>query len=71
MDRAELEKLSLTVPCPMCGAAPGEECELNSGQPRTAPHRDRRLNAADKEKARDEPVFCSGQTPDLVGGIFF
>jgi hypothetical protein len=35
------------VPCPTCGAEPGEKCELNSGQPRTAPHRDRRLAAED------------------------
>ena len=35
------------VPCPTCGAEPGEKCELNSGQPRTAPHRDRRLAATD------------------------
>ena len=71
MDRAELEKLSLTVPCPMCGAAPGEECELNSGQPRTAPHRDRGLNAAESENAMDERTSCFSQIPDLVGGIFF
>jgi hypothetical protein len=25
---------ALTVRCPTCGAAPGEECELTSGQPR-------------------------------------
>jgi hypothetical protein len=35
------------VPCPTCGAKAGEKCELNSGQARTAPHRDRRLNAED------------------------
>jgi len=35
------------VPCPTCGAQPGEKCELNSGQARTAPHRDRRLTAED------------------------
>jgi len=35
------------IPCPTCGADPGEKCELNSGQPRTAPHCDRRLIAAD------------------------
>jgi hypothetical protein len=71
MDRNQLEKLSLSVPCPTCGAAPGQKCELNSGQPRTAPHRDRRLEAADSEKAMDEQTTCFGQTPDLVDGIFF
>jgi hypothetical protein len=49
MDRNQLEKLSLTVPCPTCGAAAGQKCELNTGKARTTPHRDRRLNAADKE----------------------
>ena len=71
MNRKELEKVSLTVPCPTCGAAPGQKCELNSGQPRTAPHRDRRSNAADKEKTKALRTACFGQTPDLVGGILF
>jgi hypothetical protein len=35
------------VRCPTCGAEPGEKCELNTGQPRTAPHRDRRLATED------------------------
>jgi hypothetical protein len=35
--------LSLAVRCPTCGATPGEKCELSTGQPRTAPHPDRRL----------------------------
>lgn len=37
----------LSVRCLTCGAAPGEVCELNSGAPRTEPHRDRKLSAAD------------------------
>src|SRR5260370_27125934 len=32
----------LAVRCPTCGAAPGEECKLAVGSPRTKPHRDRR-----------------------------
>ena len=36
------------VRCPTCGAGPGEKCELNTGQPRTEPHRDRQLKAADE-----------------------
>lgn len=39
-----------SVPCPMCGAAKGERCELTTGQPRTDPHRDRRVIAKDNEK---------------------
>jgi hypothetical protein len=31
----------LAVRCPTCGAAPGEQCELSTGMPRTFPHRDR------------------------------
>jgi len=31
------------VRCPTCGAGLGEKCELSTGQPRTEPHRDRRL----------------------------
>ena len=35
------------VRCPTCGAGPGEKCELSTGQPRTEPHRDRRLMSED------------------------
>ena len=38
-------KQVLSVHCPTCGAAPGEKCELSTGQPRTKSHRDRRLIA--------------------------
>jgi len=37
----------LAISCPTCGAGPGEKCQLTSGQPRTEPHRDRRLLAKD------------------------
>jgi hypothetical protein len=37
----------LSVRCPTCTAAPGEQCELSTDLPRNEPHRDRRLNAAD------------------------
>jgi hypothetical protein len=40
-------KQILSVRCPTCGAATGEVCELNTGTPRTEPHRDRKLSAAD------------------------
>jgi hypothetical protein len=45
--RPTLEQIQ-AVPCPTCGAEPGEKCELHSGQPRTSPHRDRRLAAEDR-----------------------
>jgi hypothetical protein len=38
----------LAVRCPTCGAPPGVRCEFGAGQPRTEPHRDRRLLAAEK-----------------------
>ena len=42
------------VPCPTCGAQPGEKCELSTGLPRLNPHRDRRLTAEDDEPFRSE-----------------
>jgi hypothetical protein len=42
------QKEALAVRCPTCGAKPGEKCELSTGLPRTNPHRDRRLVAAEK-----------------------
>src|SRR5882724_9578558 len=45
MDSKRITKLILAVSCPTCGAAPGQKCELHSGQPRTAPHRYRRLRS--------------------------
>jgi hypothetical protein len=40
-------KQILSVPCPTCGAATNEPCELHTGDPRTEPHRDRKLSAAE------------------------
>lgn len=48
-------KQILSVPCTTCGAATGEVCELHTGTPRTQPHRDRKLSAAEAlEKATGE-----------------
>jgi len=41
-----------SVPCPTCGAAIGEACELHTGAPRTEPHRDRKLCAAEAVETR-------------------
>ena len=40
-------KQILSVPCPTCGAATEEACELHTGDPRSEPHRDRKLSAAE------------------------
>jgi hypothetical protein len=48
MKKRELtpEQLS-SVPCPTCGVAVGERCVLHSGAPRSEPHVDRKLAAAE------------------------
>ena len=45
-------KQILSVPCPTCGAATKESCELHTGARRTEPHRDRKLSAAEPWKRR-------------------
>jgi len=45
-------KQILSVPCPTCGAATEEACELQSGARRTEPHRDRKLSAAEAMETR-------------------
>jgi hypothetical protein len=40
-------KMVQAVHCRTCGAAPGQKCELGTGQPRTEPHRDRKNDASD------------------------
>jgi hypothetical protein len=51
-------KQLFSVPCPTCGVATGERCLLNSGAPRSEPHVDRRLSAAEaieKKRIRRSP----------------
>ena len=45
-------KQILSVPCPTCGAAAAEACGLQTGAPRTEPHRDRKLSAAEAVETR-------------------
>jgi hypothetical protein len=40
-------KQIFSVPCPTCGAATGEACELQTGALRNEPHRDRKLTAVE------------------------
>jgi hypothetical protein len=42
------QESALAVRCPTCGAGPGEQCELNSGSPRTDPHEERGLSVSVK-----------------------
>ena len=39
MKKERKPERALTVRCPTCGAARGRKCALNTGQPRTEPHR--------------------------------
>jgi hypothetical protein len=47
-------KQILSVPCTTCGAAIGKVCELHTGAPRTEPHRDRKLSAAQAVETKTE-----------------
>jgi hypothetical protein len=45
------------VPCPTCGVSPGQRCLMHSGGPRSEPHLDRKLSAAEAfESKRIRPV---------------
>jgi hypothetical protein len=44
-------KQTLAVPCPTCGAATKEACELQTGALRSEPHRDRKLSAVEAVEA--------------------
>jgi len=55
MKKEPSPKWILAVRCPTCGAAPGEKCELSTGQPRTEPHRERRLIASDGVIHQERP----------------
>jgi len=46
MKRKDLTASQISsVPCPTCGAAVGEHCELHSGARRVEPHVDRKFAA--------------------------
>jgi hypothetical protein len=47
------KKQVLSVPCPTCGAATEEACELHTGALRNEPHRDRKLSAAEAVEKRE------------------
>jgi len=57
MKANQLLQVILSVSCPTCGAAAGEMCELNTGQPRNSPHSYRRWYAAEKGLHLDQPSF--------------
>ncbi len=48
-------KQLFSVPCPTCGVAPGERCLLHSGAPRSGPHVDRKLSAAEAIETKRIP----------------
>jgi hypothetical protein len=47
-------KQILSVPCPICGAAKEDACELHTGALRNEPHRDRKLSAAEAVETKPE-----------------
>ena len=52
----ELTRRQLSsVSCPTCGVAAGESCVLHSGGPRSEPHVDRKLSAAEAVKTKRIP----------------
>ena len=51
---------ALKVRCPICGAKPGEKCELSIGLPRTEPHRDRRLEAPKSKGPGARAIMTTG-----------
>ena len=61
-------KQIFSVPCPTCGVQPREKCQLNTGQPRNNPHRDRRLFAADQLNSRYN-VHSQAQTSRHISDI--
>jgi hypothetical protein len=68
-------KQILFVPCLICGAAIKEVCELHTGAPRTEPHRDRKLSAADAVEARVRKTIVSrrgkmrGRSPKILSPV--
>jgi hypothetical protein len=63
-------KQILSVPCPTCGAATDEACELQTGVPRYEPHRTRKLSAAGAIEDEDRREIRSSRTVDLIMGLF-
>jgi hypothetical protein len=63
-------KQILSVPCPTCGAATDEACELHTGAPRYEPHRDRKFSAAEAIENDGHGEIRSSRTVDLIMGQF-
>jgi hypothetical protein len=59
MEKELSPKQALAIRCPTCGAAPAEKCVINTGQPRTESHRNRRL-IADSAKVPRGPALLVG-----------
>jgi hypothetical protein len=60
MEKKELTPKQISaVPCPTCGAAARERCELHSGAPRSEPHVERKFSAI--EAAEREIALTPGK----------
>jgi len=55
--------------CSVCGADPGEKCELNSGQPRYESHMERKWIAQDhllRPGVTEPPLGWTGEDEDGI-----
>ncbi len=57
------------VPCPTCGVAPGKRCLLHSGAPRSGPHVDRKLSAAEAIETKRIPLPANNPLCALVSPV--
>ena len=58
--KKELTRKQLSsVPCPTCGAAAGERCELHSGGPRSEAHVDRKFAAIQAIESKIAFTLCT------------
>ena len=59
-----------SVPCPLCGAAVGMQCELYSGGRRNSPHVDRKLYTLEAIEGRESEAI-KDQSGQLVASLAY
>jgi hypothetical protein len=63
-------KQMYSVPCPLCGAAVGMQCELYSGGRRNSPHVDRKLYTLEAIEGRESEAI-KDQSGQLVASLAY